>query len=156
MELWKCTQRGHGTCDQSYKINTIIPAITTLYTNMFISLITYLRGLFLSKSILNKIKLLWGHNPLNWLRFQWQLKSVQNCNNVIIVVVVDVVVVVVRDVFDLIVVVIIFQISLTTENFEAKMDFIQKKLAQKRCWYNKMLDQKIKVQKKFWSSPTHT
>ena len=61
------------------------------------------------------------------------MKSVQNCNNVIIVVVVDVVVVVVRDVFDLIVVVIIFQISLATENFEAKMDFIQKKLAQKRC-----------------------
>ena len=60
------------------------------------------------------------------------MKSVQNCNNVIIVVKV-VVVVVVRDVFDLIVVSIIFQISLTTKNFEAKMDFIQKKLAQKRC-----------------------
>ena len=29
-------KRGHRTCDQSYKINTIIPAITTLYTNMFI------------------------------------------------------------------------------------------------------------------------
>ena len=50
------------------------------------------------------------------------------------IVVVVVVVVVVRDVFDLIVVVIIFQISLTTKNFEAKMDFIQKKkIAQKRC-----------------------
>ena len=33
-------QRGHD------KINTILPAITTLYTNMFISLITYLRALF--------------------------------------------------------------------------------------------------------------
>ena len=40
------SERGHGTCDQSYNINTIIPAITTLYTNMFISLITYLRGPF--------------------------------------------------------------------------------------------------------------
>ena len=90
--------------------------------------------------------MLWGHNPLNWLRFQWQLKSVQNCNKVIIV---EVVVVVVRDVFDLIVVVIIFQISLTTKNFEAKTDFIQKKLAQKQCWYNKMLGQTIKVQKCF-------
>ena len=54
------------------------------------------------------------------------MKSVQNCNNVIIVVVVDVIVVV-RDVFDLIVVVIIFQISLTTKNFEAKTDFIPQK-----------------------------
>ena len=53
------------------------------------------------------------------------MKSVQNCNNVIIVVVVDVIVVV-RDVFDLMVVVIIFQISLTTKKFEAKMDFIKK------------------------------
>ena len=52
------------------------------------------------------------------------MKSVQNCNNVIIVVVVDVIVV--RDVFDLMVVVIIFQISLTTKKFEAKMDFIKK------------------------------
>ena len=51
------------------------------------------------------------------------MKSVQNCNNVIIVVVV----VVVRDVFDLIVVVIIFHISLTTKIFEAKTDFIPKK-----------------------------
>ena len=59
------------------------------------------------------------------------MKSVQNCNSVIIVVVVDVIVV--RDVFDLMVVVIIFQISLTTKKFEAKMDFIKKKLAQKRC-----------------------
>ena len=48
------------------------------------------------------------------------MKSVQNCNNVIIVVVV---VVVVRDVFDLIVV-FIFQILLTTKKFEAKTDFI--------------------------------
>ena len=39
-------KRGHRTCDQSYKINTIIPAITTLYTNMFISLITYIPGPF--------------------------------------------------------------------------------------------------------------
>ena len=68
------------------------------------------------------------------------MKYVQNCNNVIIVVVV--VVVVVRDVFDLIVVVIIFQISLTTKIFEAKTDFIQKNLAQKRCWCNKMFDKK--------------
>ena len=59
------------------------------------------------------------------------MKSVQNCNSVIIVVVVDVIVV--RNVFDLMVVVIIFQISLTTKKFEAKMDFIKKKLAQKRC-----------------------
>ena len=58
------------------------------------------------------------------------MKSVQNCNNVIIVVVVDVIVVV-RDVFDLMVVVIIFQISLTTKKFEAKMDFIKKKISSK-------------------------
>ena len=70
------------------------------------------------------------------------MKSVQNCNNVIIVVVVDVIVVV-RDVFDLMVVVIIFQISLTTKKFEAKMDFIKKKLAQNdvdtiKCWLKKL------------------
>ena len=53
------------------------------------------------------------------------MKSVQNCNNVIIVVLADVIVVV-RDVFDLMVVVIIFQISLTTKKFKAKMDFIKK------------------------------
>ena len=57
------------------------------------------------------------------------MKSVQNCNNVIIVVVVDVIVV--RDVFDLMVVVVIFQISLTTKKFEAKMDFIKKKISSK-------------------------
>ena len=91
--------------------------------------------------------MLWGHNPLNWLRFQWQFKSGQNCKNVIIVVEV-VAVVVARDVFDLIVVVI-FQISLTTKNFEEKTDFIPKNLAQKQCCYNKILDQKIKVQKSF-------
>ena len=40
---------------------------------------------------------------------------------------INLVIVVVRDVFDLMVVVIIFQISLTTKKFEAKMDFIKKK-----------------------------
>ena len=58
------------------------------------------------------------------------MKSVQNCNNVIIIVVVDVVVVV-RDVFDLIVVVIIFQISWTTKFFDPKTNFIQKKFGSK-------------------------
>ena len=93
----------------------------------------------------NKIKLLWGHNPLNWLRFQWQLKSVQNGNNIIIVVAV-VAVVVVRF-FYLIAVVIIFQISWNTIFFDPKTN-----LAQKRCWYNKMLGQKCKVQQTLWSS----
>ena len=32
----KTPKSGHGVCDQSYKINTINPAITSLYTNMFI------------------------------------------------------------------------------------------------------------------------
>ena len=82
------------------------------------------------------------------------MKSVQNCNNVIIVVVVDVIVVV-RDVFDLMVVVIIFQISLTTKKFEAKMDFIKKKLAQNdvdtiKCWVKKLRFKKSFGPQKFW------
>ena len=44
-----CVERGHGDCRQSYKINTIIPAITSLSTNIFISLMAYFRGLFFSK-----------------------------------------------------------------------------------------------------------
>ena len=58
------------------------------------------------------------------------MKSVQNCNNVIIVVVVDVIVVV-RDVFDLMIVVIIFQISWTTNFFDPKTYFIKKKIGSK-------------------------
>ena len=44
-------QREHGVCDQSYKINTIIPAIICLSSNMIISLIPYLRGLFIEKLV---------------------------------------------------------------------------------------------------------
>ena len=44
-----CVERGHGDCRQSYKINTIIPAITSLSTNIFISLIANFRCLFVSK-----------------------------------------------------------------------------------------------------------
>ena len=106
--------------------------------------------LFISIKEEDKIKLLWGHNPLNWLRFQWQLKSVQNGNNMIIVV--AVVTVVLR----------FFLFNCCGNYFSNIMDhkffwsknkfYPKKNLAQKRCWYNKMLGQKIKVQKKFWSS----
>ena len=46
----KCSnipERGHVYCYQSYKFNTIIPATTSVSSNIIISLITYLRGLFL-------------------------------------------------------------------------------------------------------------
>ena len=99
----------------------------------------------------NKIKLLWGHNPLNWLRFQWQLKSVQNGNNIIIVVAVVAVVVVRLFLFNCCG--NYFSNIMDHKIFWSKNKFYPKKdLAQKRCWYNKMLGQKIKVQKKFWSS----
>ena len=30
------TKRGHGECDQSYKINTLIPATTSMSSNIII------------------------------------------------------------------------------------------------------------------------
>ena len=58
-------ERGHRVCDQSYKINTIIPAITSLYTNMFIWLITYLCGPFVS-ILFHPV---WFSFCSNWLPF---------------------------------------------------------------------------------------
>ena len=107
-----------------------------------------------TNKLTNKIKLLWGHNPLNWLRFQWQLKSVQNGNNTIIVVAVVAVVVVRFFLFDCCG--NYFSNIVDHKFFWSKYKFYPKKiLDQKRCWYNKMLGQKIMVQKsygpqKFW------
>ena len=85
---------------------------------------------------------------MNWLRFQWQLKSVQKGNDIIIVVAV--------------VAVRFFLFNCCGNYFSNIMDhkffwsknrfYPKKNLAQKRCWFNKMLGQKIKVKKKLWSS----
>merc|ERR1712208_191852 len=74
-------ERGHCHCCQSLKINTIIPAITSLSSNMFLSLTTFFHGLFATKfeGVLNKqkqaelgephsrFKLSWILVPLNFL-----------------------------------------------------------------------------------------
>ena len=54
--------------------NTIVPAITILYTNMFISLITYLRGLFVNKFV-NKSEQMWT----NVNKCQQLPTTVKNC-----------------------------------------------------------------------------
>ena len=100
-------------------------------------------------TLVNKIKLLWGHNPLNWLRFQWQLKSVQNGNNIIIVVAVVAVVVVRLFLFNCCG--NYFSNIMDHKIFWSKNGFYPKKiLAQKRCWYNKMLGKKkLRFKKSF-------
>ena len=126
----------------------------------FLDILDYLKQLSYTTIIYNKIKLLWGHNPLNWLRFQWQLKSVQNGNNIIIVVAVVAVVVVRFFLFNCCG--NYFSNIMDHKFFWSKNKFYPKKnLAQKWCWYNKMLGQKLRLKKscgpqKFWLQKNFT